>query len=80
MSFPRSDFITVVDHCDSLDSASLLEVCGLVQSLLRRLRLRAPGMNEENTFAVLLIDGLSGVEEPVLSAIARELGNIARCV
>ena len=77
MSFPRSDFITVVDHCDSLDSASLLEVCGLVQSLLRRLRLRAPGMNEENTFAVLLIDGLSGVEEPVLSAIARELGNIA---
>lgn len=76
MSFPRSDFITVVDRCDSLQSASLLEMCGLVQSLLRRLRLRAPAMNESNTFAILLIDGLAGVEEPVLSAITRELGNI----
>jgi hypothetical protein len=66
----------VVDRCDSLQSASLLEMCGLVQSLLRRLRLRAPAMNESNTFAILLIDGLAGVEEPVLSAITRELGNI----
>ena len=77
LSLPRTDFITVVERCDSLASASLLEICGLVQSLLRQLRLRAPGMNEDNTFALLLIDGLAGVEEPVLSAIARELGNIA---
>ena len=77
MSFPRSDFMTVVERCDDIGTASLLEVCTLVQSLLRRLRLRAPGMSEENTFAVLLIDGLAGAEEPVLSAIARELGNIA---
>jgi hypothetical protein len=76
MSFPRSDFTTVVGRCDEIGSASLLEVCTLVQSLIRRMRLRAPGMNEENTFAILLIDGLAGAEEPVLSAIARELGNI----
>jgi len=76
MSFPSSDFTTVVDHCDDLTAASLLQICATVQSLQRRLSLRAPSANATNTFAVLLIDGLAGVEEPVLSAIARELGNI----
>ncbi len=75
MSFPRSEFTTVVEHCDDLGSASLLQVCDTVRSLVRRLRLLAPGMNETNTFAILLIDGLAGIEETVLSAIARELGN-----
>jgi hypothetical protein len=76
LSFPRSDFTAVVERCESLQSASLLEICSVVQSLLRQLRVRAPGANDSNTFAILLIDGLSGVEEPVLSAITRELGNI----
>ena len=76
MSFPRTQFETVAEHCDDLGTASLLQVCATVQALRRRLLVRAPGMNESNTFALLLIDGLAGVEEPVLSAIARELGNI----
>ncbi len=76
MSFPPSEFHTVVERCDDIGATSLLEICTLVQTLLRRMRVRDPGMTDENTFAVLLIDGLSGAEEPVLSAIARELGNI----
>jgi hypothetical protein len=76
MSFPRTQFEMVAEHCDDLGTASLLQVCATVQSLRRRLLVRAPGANETNTFALLLIDGLAGVEEPVLSAIARELGNI----
>jgi len=76
LSFPRSDFITTVERFESLKSASRLDICVSVRSLVRRLRIAAPGMNDANTFAILLIDGLAGVEEPVLSAITRELGNI----
>jgi hypothetical protein len=76
MSFPRAEFETVAEHCDDLTSTSLLQICATVQSLRRRLAIRAPGAHDRNTFALLLIDGLAGVEEPVLSAITRELGNI----
>ncbi len=76
ISFPRSEFAIVSDHCDGLTSGSLLRVALTVDGLLKRLRLRAPGANARNTFALLLIDGLAGIEEPVLSAIVRELGDI----
>ncbi|GAC1311893.1 MAG: FIST N-terminal domain-containing protein [Vulcanimicrobiaceae bacterium] len=77
LSLARDDYATVAGHIDDLSVTSLVRVCDLVQALLRRLLVRAPGANATNTFAILLIDGLSGVEEPVLSAIARELGEIA---
>ncbi len=76
MSFPRSSFTIVSDHCDDLTSASLVRVCNTVRSLVDRLRLRAPAATAKDTFAILLIDGLAGIEEPVLSAVARELGDI----
>lgn len=76
LSFPSNDYMVVAQHSDDLNASSLLRVCSMVQSLLRTLRLRAPGANAENTFALLLIDGLSGIEEPVLGAINRELGDI----
>ena len=40
------------------------------------MRTQAPSAKASNTFAVLLIDGLAGLEEPILSAIVRELGDI----
>ncbi len=76
MSFSKSDFVVVSDHCDGIAAASLLQLCELVQSLMRRMQIRAPGSKPQNTFAMLLIDGLAGSEEPVLSAISRELGEI----
>ena len=76
LSLPRDDFITVAGHIDHLDVTSLVRVSEGVQSLVRRLLLRAPSASAADTFAMLLIDGMSGVEEPVLSAIARELGEI----
>jgi hypothetical protein len=76
MSFPRSDFIVVSDRCERLATTSLLRICATVEGLVKRLRVRAPGANASNTFALLLIDGLAGIEEPILSAIARELGDI----
>jgi hypothetical protein len=76
MSFPGSDFTVVSGRCEHLTNASLLEIYTTVDALLKRLRVRAPGANAGNTFALLLIDGLGGTEEPVLSAIARALGDI----
>jgi hypothetical protein len=76
MSFPRSEFLVVADRCEHLATRSLLSVCATVGALLKRLRTQAPGAKAGNTFAVLLIDGLAGLEEPILSAIVRELGDI----
>ena len=76
MSFSRSEFIVVSDRCEHLATSSLLQVASTVEGLIKRLSLRAPGANASNTFALLLIDGLAGIEEPVLSAIARGLGDI----
>ena len=76
LGFARADYVTTAGHIEDLSVASLVRATDLVGSLVRKLQLRAPGANAANTFALLLIDGLSGVEEPVLSAIARELGDI----
>jgi hypothetical protein len=76
LSFPTSDFTVVSARCEGLTASSLLRVCSAVDALRRRLLVRAPGANATNTFALLLIDGLAGIEEPVLSAIMRELGDI----
>ncbi|GAC1301296.1 MAG: FIST N-terminal domain-containing protein [Vulcanimicrobiaceae bacterium] len=76
LGFARDDYVTVAGHIDDLSVTSLVRVCELVRGLTRRLSVRAPAAHPSNTFALLLIDGLSGVEEPVLSAIVRELGEI----
>ncbi len=76
ISFPRSDFLVVSDRCERLAMGSLLRICAVVAGLVKRLRNQAPGAGPRNTFALLLIDGLAGIEEPVLSAIVRELGGI----
>jgi hypothetical protein len=77
LGFERDDYVTVAEHIDSLSVTSLGRVCEMVRSLLQRLQLRAPSAGAANTFAMLLIDGMSGIEESVLSAISRELGEIA---
>ena len=76
ISFPSSEFIVVSARCEHLATGSLLRVCTTVSALVDRLQLQAPGAGSHDTFALLLIDGLVGIEEPVLSAIARELGDI----
>jgi len=76
LGFGRSGFVTVAARSDDLSSSSLLRVRDMVAGLVRKLSVRAPAANSSNTFAILLIDGLSGIEEPVLSAVYRELGDI----
>jgi hypothetical protein len=76
MGFPADDYIVVADRVDELEDGSMWNVYQMVRSLLRRLRVRAPNAGRGNTVAVLLIDGLSGREEAVLSAITMELGDI----
>ena len=51
--------------------------CGeLTQSLLQAVEARAPQAGPANTFALLLIDGMSQREEPVTRALQRALGEI----
>jgi hypothetical protein len=76
LSFARDEYEVVTACCDDVSVSSLMRVCAMTHSLVQRLHVRAPGATGKNTFALLLIDGLAGVEEPVLSAIARELGTI----
>ena len=76
LSFSGDAFTTVVEHTDDLGSASLLEIGSKVRSLVRRLQVRAPESNARNTFALLFIDGLSTIEEPVINVVSRELGDI----
>ena len=56
------------------DPASCRE---LTQSLLQAVEARAPQAGPGNTFALLLIDGMSQREEPVTRALQRALGGIA---
>ena len=76
LSFSGADFTTVVEHSDDLSTTSLLDIAMKVRSLVRNLRMRAPASNARNTFALLLIDGLSTIEEPVINVVSRELGDI----
>lgn len=76
LSFGGDDYIAVADRCDGASPTSIARVSEMTANLLRKLRLRAPSANAENTFAILLIDGLCGAEETVISAIWRELGDI----
>jgi len=78
MSFSASEFVAVVEACDDLRPGSItqFEISNMVRSLRRKLKLRAPAATSSDTFALLLIDGLAGLEESVLNSIALELGSI----
>ncbi len=76
LSLSASEYVVVSEHVEQLSVGSVWRVYQGVQSLLRRLRVRAPQADSSNTFAVLLIDGLAGIEESVVSAIKFQLGEI----
>ena len=76
LSLAASQYVVVSEHVEQLSVGSVWRVYQSVQSLLCRLRMRASRADASNTFAVLLIDGLSGIEESVVSAIKFQLGDI----
>jgi len=63
----------LVDHLQQFETA---KAQSLVQDLLQGLESTEPGANANNSFAFLLIDGLSIREEQVTSALQNALGEI----
>jgi hypothetical protein len=75
-SFPASSFSVVSGHIDGLKQFEIATGLAFAKNLLRKLDSQAPQANTDNSFALLLIDGLSVREEPVTRALQSALGRL----
>lgn len=76
-SFPAGSFTAVSGGIEHLQRFGIAKGQACVQELLQKLESRAPLAEAENTFAFLLIDGLSTREEPVTRALQSALDGLA---
>jgi hypothetical protein len=75
-SFPAGSCVAVSGLLDRLSQFDIARSHAFAQTLLQRLESRAPGANPDNSFAFMLIDGMSIREEPVTHALQYALGKI----
>jgi hypothetical protein len=76
-SFPADAGSAVIGHIGSLKQFGLLQAQTFVQDLLQRLEAREPSADPQNSFAFLLIDGMSVREEQVTHALQNAFGGSA---
>ena len=76
VSFPAGSCVAVSGILDQLSQFDISKGNDFTQSLLQRLESRAPQAGPENSFAFMLIDGLSIREEPVAYALQHLLDKI----
>ena len=78
VSFPRSDFTAVAERIDDLESFEIAHAQALVRNLTAKRDAASPEHHDaaSSSFALLLIDGLSIREEPVVSSLYSALGDI----
>jgi hypothetical protein len=75
-SFPASSFKAVSGRIDSLRQFTIATGQAIVQELFQQLERKAQRADPDNSFALLLIDGLSMREEPVTRALQSSLGSV----
>jgi len=75
-SFPASSFSAAIGHIDHLQQFEIATGHALAQQLLHSLESQAPHADTDNSFALLLIDGLSVREELVARALQGALGSL----
>ncbi len=75
-SFAAGAFTAVSGVLEGLGSFELNSGQALVQGLLQQLEAQAPQAASDNSFALMLIDGMSVKEEVVAHALQSALGNI----
>jgi len=75
-SFPAGSCVTVSGLLDRLSQFDIARGDNFAQTLLQQLESKAPQASPDNSFALLLIDGLSIREEPVAHTLQHSLGNI----
>lgn len=76
VSFPAGSCTAVSGMLDGLSEFAIARGHDFAQVLLQRLESKAPEADSDNSFALLLIDGLSIREEPVAHALQHALGKI----
>jgi hypothetical protein len=77
VSFPAGSCVAVSGLLDSLSQFENTRGNDFTKTLLQRLGMRAPKADPDNSFAFMLIDGLSIREEPVAHVLQYALGKIA---
>jgi hypothetical protein len=75
-SFPAGSCVAVSGLLDNLTQFNIARGHNFVQVLLQQLESKIPQAIPDNSFALLLIDGLSIREEPVAHALQYALGKI----
>ena len=75
-SFPADSFTAACGRIDRLQQLDSGQAQRLTQDLMQQLERLAPGADATNSFAVLLVDGMSGREEPLTRALQSGLGTI----
>jgi len=75
-SFPSGGFTAASGRIDELQQFESIQAHDLAQDLMQRLESQEPGADASNSFALLLIDGLSVREEPVTRTLQNVLGRL----
>jgi len=75
-SFPAGSCVAVSGLLDCLSQFDIARGHEFAQTLLQRLESKAPEASPDNSFAFMLIDGMSVREEPVTHALQYALGKI----
>jgi hypothetical protein len=75
-SFPADSCVAVSGMLERLSQFEIAKGHDFAQGLLQKLESKAPQASPDNSFALMLIDGLSVREEPVTHAIQYALGKI----
>lgn len=76
VSVGSRDFEVVTTRIDDLRSFQVAQGQETTRRMLSQLAARGPAPTGRNTFAYLLIDGLSNQEESVVSGLSRALGDV----
>ena len=76
VALSAGSFTCVERRIDNISKFRMQDGADVVLSLLWEMERKAPKANFQNTFALLLIDGVAKSEERVAAAIGSELGNI----
>jgi len=77
VSFPEASCAAVSGLLDQLSEFDITKGHDFAQTLLQRLESKASNPSPDHSFALLLIDGMSGREERVAHALQYTLGKIA---
>jgi len=75
-SFPAGEFTAVSGRIEHLQQFEITKGQAFAEAQLQRLESMAPQATPQNSFALLLIDGLSIREEPVTRALQNALGRL----